>query len=143
MSSFSPTRLSPRPTVSLASPSGASRRLVDALSLNLIFAAGQDSLLGIVGGREQRKRPVHFAPNTPQRDLVQAIVEDPEQWQKLQRAMRQRRNCTSMGLTQDLHGLIQDRIHDMEEQDAYLLESSSFDSASCSTGGARSRTSTG
>ena len=116
-----PTRSTPRATISLASPNTtggrASQRLANALHLNNIFAPSSSP-------KPQAGRPT-LSPNAPQRDLVQAIVADPEQWEKLQRAMRQQRHCTSMGLTQDLYGLIQDRIQDMEEQDNYLASSSS------------------
>ena len=127
-----PTRSTPRATISLASPTTtggrASQRLAHALHLNNLFApsssSSSSSLIKPVGGR----RPL--SPNAPQRDLVQAIVADPAQWEKLQRAMRQQRHITSMGLTQDLHGLIQDRIQDMEEQDNYLASSGSSSSSS-------------
>ena len=137
MSQRTPTRSSPRDTVSLSSPSGASRRFVDALHLNSIFSASpKQDVSGIrsniLGGRssQRQRRPHQLAPHAPQRDLVQAIVDDPEQWEKLHRALKQQRRCTSMGITQDLHGLIQDRIQDMEMQDAYLSSDSSSRSPS-------------
>lgn len=127
-----PTRSIPRATISLSSPSTssssggrASQRLANALHLNNLFAPSSSSKFN--QHQPGSRRPL--SPNAPQRDLVQAIVADPEQWEKLQRAMRQQRHCTSMGLTQDLHGLLQDRIQDMEEHDIYLASCSSDDSS--------------
>ena len=133
-----PTRSIPRAAISLSPPSTssnsrgrASQRLKNALHLNNLFAPSSFSKQPKLyrAQHDTSGRPL-LSPNAPQRDLVQAIVADPEQWEKLQRAMRQQRQfCTSMGLIQDLHGLLQDRLQEMEEQDVYLASSSSDESS--------------
>lgn len=97
-----------RPTVS---PSTASRRLVTlglGSKLPSWLKAEEDSPSTMA-----RRRSL-LSGQPQQRELVRIILEDPEQWIKLQQAMKQNKSCTSMGLTQNLRLLIQDRIDDME-----------------------------
>ena len=99
------TNRSPKP--SYASPNGTPRRIVNVLPYNI-----QNFLSHLKEEEGLRRKNQHKM--LQQRDLVQAIVDDPEQWEKFHQAIKQQRHCTSMGLTQDLRGLIQDRIDDME-----------------------------
>lgn len=68
-------------------------------------------------------------PHTaPQHQLLQAIIDDQEQWEKFQIAMQSRRCRSNMSLTQNLHGLIQERIHEMVETERSLLNGGGQDS---------------
>ena len=98
---------SPKP--SYASPGGTPRRIVGNIQTFLSHLKEEEGGSGLlVGNRRKNQQKLQ------QRDLVQAIVEDPEQWEKFHQAIKQQRSRTSMGLTQSLHDLIQDRIEDME-----------------------------
>ena len=76
-------------------------------------------------------------PHTAQqRELVQVIMDDEEQWQKFHLAMQQRRCTTSMGLTQNLRELIQERIREMIEiEKSRLAGSESNHSVTSSSSG--------
>ena len=97
---------SPKP--SYASPGGGTpRRIVGNIHHFLNHLKEEEGGL-LVGNRRKNQQKLQ------QRDLVQAIMDDPEQWEKFHQAIKQQRSCTSMGLTQSLRGLIQERIEDME-----------------------------
>lgn len=102
---------SPKP--SYASPSGTPRRIVVQLGNIQSFLTNlkEEEGLPVLSGRRKNQQ------KTQQHDLVQAIMDDPQQWEKFHQAIKQQRTCTSMGLTQNLRGLIQDRIDDMEASD--------------------------
>jgi hypothetical protein len=97
---------------STASPSAAPGRLSNlglGSKLPSWLKAEEDSPSTIMARRRNL-----LSGQPQQRELVRIIVEDPEQWGKLHQAMKQNKSCTSMGLTQNLRFLIQDRIDDME-----------------------------
>ena len=102
---------SPKPTT--YSPTGGSRRsIVDAFHKLPNWVKTEEEAAAITLAR-RRRSTLNGAP-LQQRELVQIILEDKEQWEKLHQAMKEQKNCTSMGLTQNLRFLIQDRINDME-----------------------------
>lgn len=114
-------RTNPSTAKSNQSPSGASRRIVDAVH-NWGFLANmrEEEVGSLRSGNRSRIQ---------QRELVRAILQDQEQWEKLHHAMQQHRCCTSMSLTQNLHGLIQDRIVEMEQRRQRTMTSSPTNSS--------------
>ncbi|CAB9516401.1 expressed unknown protein [Seminavis robusta] len=120
---------SPRPhnNTATVSPTVAPRRLVEAT-----MQLGSKLPSWLLRPEEEsspvirRRSTLLDTTATKQRDLVQIILEDPEQWEKLHQAMQEQKSCTSMGLTQNLRSLIQDRIEDMQRNDGIANRQRSF-----------------